>query len=75
MSYFYNPYQGIEQFYDCNLPANNTAPVSHWLRDFTGEHFVDVKMPDGHVIRSIFGESVEIYVARGGSVLPDGIAK
>lgn len=71
MIYGYDPYRGAEQFYDCDLPGDRTAPVTFWLRDHAKQNFVDVKMPDGHVIRAIYGETVDMYVERGGSVLPD----
>ena len=69
--YGYNPHQGTEQFYDCEPPTDSTAPITFWMRDNAKLHFVDVRMPDNHVIRSIAGETVAIYVARGGVVLPD----
>ena len=67
----YDPYRGTEQFYDCELPDNCTAPITHWLRDHAGQDFVDVRMPDGHIIRSVYGETVDMYCIRGGKVLPD----
>ena len=70
MVYGYNPFRGTEQFYDCVLPQDETAPITYWLRDQTGVNFVDVKMPDGHVIRSLTGETAKIYIERGGCELP-----
>ena len=71
MAYGYDPYRGTEQFYDCELPAKNTAPITFWMRDHAKQDFVDVEMPDGHVIRAVYGEVADMYVQRGGQVLPD----
>ena len=71
MQYGYDPYRGTEQFYDCDLPNDRTAPISHWMRDNAGYHAVDVKMPEGHIIRAISIETAQCYVARGGIILPD----
>lgn len=67
----YDPYRGTEQFYDCQIPVDATAPITFWMRDYAKQDFRDVKMPDGHVVRAIYGETVEIYVKRGGVILPD----
>jgi len=74
MEYGYNPHRGLEQFYDCELPAETTAPITFWMRDNAKQDFVDVKMPDGHVIRSIYGDTANMYVQKGGMVLPDEAA-
>ena len=71
MAYGYDPYRGTDQFYDCALPTDRTAPITFWMRDNANQDFVDVKMPDGHIVRSIFGETVDMYVGNGGVVLPD----
>jgi hypothetical protein len=69
--YGYDPRMGCEQFYNCELPDDKTAPITLWLRDHANHHFLDVKMPEGHVIRAIYGETLKYYVGRGGIVLPD----
>lgn len=71
MPYGYDPFRGTEQFYDCELPVDRTAPITFWLRDETKLPFADVQMPDGHIIRAIYGATVDLYVERGGRVLPD----
>lgn len=71
MTYGYNPYRGTDQFYDCDLPYNSTSPITFWLRDNAKQEFFDVKMPDGHIIRAIYGQTVGMYVDRGGEILQD----
>ena len=71
MTYGYDPFRGIEQFYDCELPIDRTAPISFWMRDHAGFHAVDVAMPEGNIVRSISPETADLYVSRGGSILPD----
>lgn len=71
MTYGYAPFKGTEQFYDCQLPLERTAPISFWMREHAGFHAVDVAMPDGHVIRALSPETAAIYVERGGTILPD----
>ena len=51
--YGYNPHKGTEQFYDCGVPAEYTAPLTRWLRDTTEADMGDYRLPDGHVIRAI----------------------
>ena len=72
--YGYDPHKGTEQFYDCDLPNDRTAPISYWMRDNAGFHAVDVAMPEGNIVRAISPETASLYVARGGKVLPDIIA-
>lgn len=67
----YDPYRGVEQFHDCDLSADRTAPITFWLRDNAKQDFVDIKMPDGHIIRAVYGETADMYTIRGGTVLPD----
>lgn len=71
--YGYNPYAGTEQFYDCELPTDRTAPISFWMRDHAGFHAVDVAMPEGNIVRAISPETAALYVERGGNILPDQI--
>lgn len=66
--YGYDPHQGVEQFNEAP-PADATAPVTYWLRDMTSMDFVDVAMPDGHVIRAI-GRDVAEECYPSGKVLP-----
>lgn len=71
MAYGYDPFSGIEQFYDCKLPMDRTAPITFWMRDHAGFHAVDVAMPEGNVVRAITTQTAQIYIERGGVVLPD----
>lgn len=71
MTYGYDPHRGTEQFYDCELPTDRTAPISFWMRVHAGYHAVDVVMPAGNIVRAISPDVAAIYVAKGGSVLPD----
>lgn len=62
--YGYDPHKGSEQFYNCNLPADRTAPITRWLREATKLDFGDYLLPDGHVIRAITPETAaEAYSA------------
>lgn len=71
MPYGYDPHRGTEQFYNCELPIDRTAPITFWMRDHAHFHAVDVAMPEGNIVRAISLETAEIYTARGGKVLPD----
>jgi hypothetical protein len=53
MTYGYDPYQGVDQFYNDTAQKNITAPITRWLRDQTKLDFIDVRLPDGHVVRAI----------------------
>jgi hypothetical protein len=66
----YDPHKGVEQFYDCELPPNHTAPITHWLRDSTGLHFLDVRLPDGHIVRAVTQDTID-QAYPNGEVLPD----
>ena len=68
--YGYDPLKGTEQFYDCELPTQTTAPITRWLRDVAKINFHDFRLPDGHVIRAITPETaLECYP--GSEILPD----
>lgn len=72
MTYGYDPFRGVEQFYDGDVPSKEyTAPLTHWLRDTTKLDFVDISMPDGHVIRAITKDVAENYERQGGEILAD----
>lgn len=71
MSYGYDPHRGTEQFCDCELPMDRTAPITYWLRDITGMNFVDALLPDGHVIRSVTIGTLVNPRYDGYKILPD----
>jgi hypothetical protein len=71
VTYGYDPYRGTEQFYDCDLPTDRTAPITFWMRDRAKFDAVDVAMPEGNIVRSISRDTAALYVERGGVVLPD----
>lgn len=67
----YDPHRGTEQFYNCELPADRTAPITFWMRDHAKFDAVDVAMPEGNIVRAISRDLAASYVERGGSILPD----
>lgn len=66
MSYGYDLHQGGEQFYNCVLPEDRTAPITYWLRDMTGLHFLDVRLTDGHIVRAVTQDVID-------DIYPEGI--
>lgn len=72
MAYGYDPHRGTEQFYNCDLPAARTAPITFWMRDHARFDAVDVSMPAGNIVRAISRDLADnVYTPRGGIILPD----